>query len=1137
MSKKARPDKVSFALANRALELIGTQGLHEFLLKIFPSHRVHWENASTIAMCCPVHGDNTPSCKLNTARGTIHCFGCSLRTRNILDFLTQALCWTYSESAAKIAEYTGVKLFTAAMSERLDAVGEHHLMMRGVFHAANCHLQWLLSPQSAREDVAGFYDVGMVESARPVLEWLASRKVDPTLVHNLPIGVLPPEWLLERLVKSWFQEERMRRRQLKLQSETSDIQEANALKRMQSMMLDLGAEWVGNVTFHPGHAFNMPGRMRIRKPTRDEKSMVVVKGYDEEESPGFFGLYNPYFNFPSADLKRLMIMVVEGEFDALSIMQGLQHKGENGVLVLASGGNANALDALTEVGFDTAYLVSDQPHHGGDTYLYERLQTAMELDVRVFIKWNELPNAKDPDDAVNFHGWETIYRLLVTNRDTSFVTTHRWAYTRATNSAQDLDPDDVRGLTTMAARFGKAVRNVAQRERYVQEIANALNIPIDPLRQEIAKAGETEEAFILRIAATLRNDFHVCFKEGDGKTSSLIMFHKARKRVLRLSVHDPEDAATALSNVWGEIPAYFQKSIGLPPHLQMDPDMRAATGGIRVKELHRELVNYLRFALQQINLGVFSRVECTEYGQGHFVIEDPVSDRGLLQYIVNGTKVYRMHWPDKSRPDMECEELEGPSDGPVVFNVGFDKPVKPWSKSINSVKDLQDAVHVDVKATAEKLQSIYREFWRFKHQDLDTKFLAYHLLAAAVPNAWAVPVIIAITADTSSGKSKLLSTMCGSTDPRIQFLELAKPLANFSMPAIYQGWNGSSMGLGADEFENEDGNYHKAQQVENTSEILRNVISESGSMIARGGKDGNTKEYNLKMFVFLASILNAKKAQDENRRFSIELDKVKGLSDPRTGLLAKYSLQEIADLRRSITIGLLPHVHRLREAYQLIERECAKGLVPFPVDSRFLQNFYPACAVMELVGEDWRKFIKDVCTARKAKLQGIAAQSTSQVLYDRLMSSPAIPVGQSRKSVSDFLGQATYGALNETGCGFFYIEHLQLAVVHWIMAQSPTGVIGGWREYQMMSHRSLKDTLDRHSSALRTEEYESRGVLAHMRRTQPDVRPHNISVLNLAGFMKELQPVKPKTPDTAAIATAVAVPPVTEEVDDGIANV
>ena len=416
-SKTASRDKISYSQINKLISLLGAQNLFNFLNSTFPHKKIAWRNATAIRMLCPVHDENTPSCDIDISTNRIHCYGCGYTSKNLLKFLGDSLGWSYTDAAQKIYEQTNIRVFNAAHCALLEELEIYELaislIMKGCNkYASDCVVYWK-TKQSLNEEL---YNENILELVQPTLDWLyIKRKHNPDVVAYLPYGIFPPLSILAYLTTDFLEKlnESFRVKSKPLLGPEKVLAITN---KIHEIISNVDNVWLNAVTFHTGYGLNTPARIRLRKPHNEDKEMIALPGFEESDSTGFFGLYDPYNVFSKNDAKKLIPYVLEGENDVISWLERLWVEGKKDVLVFATGGNQNSLDDLFHAGFEKIRIVSDDPiGGGGNEYLKSRLATALEVDVRIFTNLVTLrhPGCKDIDDLLVDNKYDLVNRIDV----------------------------------------------------------------------------------------------------------------------------------------------------------------------------------------------------------------------------------------------------------------------------------------------------------------------------------------------------------------------------------------------------------------------------------------------------------------------------------------------------------------------------------------------------------------------------------------------------------------------------------------------------------------------------------------------------------------------------------------------------
>lgn len=1097
------------------LKSMGIVAGRSFLTRVWPDRQISNRGSSTLLLRCVVHDDNTPSMNVDFVRGSIKCFGCNFFTTSIFELMREAKGWSYRETAEQLRQHTTVKLLSDAASKEMQEYEVHLAATAEFLAASNTHLQNLLAPPPDKP----YYTETLLAAARPTLEWLfKERGRDRDLVSRMPYGVLPPRHVFDELVKERNNAQILRRQQLGQPLVEKEFREA-VLAKIDELWKAVDSAYIHAVVFVTGYSLTSPGRIRLRRPgVPKSEGLTVLPGAYPDAPNGYFGLYCParFATYVGQREGSLAAYMIEGEMDALACLEGLDHSGKSGVLFLASCGSANDTDALAEAGINRVRLVSDEPGAlgNGDAWVAERLRTASEVDATVFSRWRELrakaPEAKDPDEVIRAAGFAHFYDTVVTNARGAYRSATEWAVDKISDEIEvkHVDRANARAITEIAGRFGQCVNHPASQAAFIEHVAQLFHIAQGPLRQEIVQARDTEESFRLRITERMRYEFHTMYKETSAKGHVMTLYHKRDRERVRFPMADGEAIAIAMCGSHGNFYDYVKSHIGIPGFLTGDGgDAPVLTPE---KTIVKDLHVYMKLAAQDLFRGLPDRRACVEYNQGVQWLDDPDGASERIPFFVNGSRVYRGKYLPGPHMQMEWEELAGPSYGRYLFR----EKAEPWSHEVTSVQDLLQGNSVtldDLRWAVETIERAVRGNWTFAHQDTDPTFLAFHLVACATTAAFPMKAILSFTGDHHSGKSTILSLFGGVVSKSLQVLEHALVVSNPSAAAFYQNANNTTLLVVIDEFENEDEHTQKGQAVANITQLFRNMIGESGAPVHRGTADGSEAvEYRVHTNAAIASILRAKKIQDESRRFEVELRKNPDAKDPAQGVFATVTPEEWQRARRIITIATPRLIPTLHAAWKAIDHEVnTTQLVPFKVSIRYLRNMFQACAVMHVLGYDWRAFLVRSCQNRRAKLQAVASDTAASVLHDRLFRSPGVRIGENVKALATLLellaDEKEARLINESRSGVYFIPESRICVINWITVQAKNGLLEHWADYRGMDHRNLKHTFDQHPQALRSDDYVERGVRDFLVARGDSYRAELISAIDLTPLLSELR--------------------------------
>ena len=1075
--------------------------LIELIEKAFPASEIKQLTPQTFRMRCPTpgHPDVHPSCTIDLRKGVVACQTCKYMSMNLLQMFQDCLGWSYAEGLKKIQEFTGARLVPEKRMAEFEELDLHREALRLIAWSVNAHLIRMVSPPEGNTA----YDPIAQHTSANTLAWIFERRGHKKdTVHLLPYGLWPSQQHLlsmceERLNK--IVEEAYRGG---VAPRFTPERREKILESVRSTTEEIGTEWVNSVAFVTGHDFTSPARIKLRRPDEEDRkngNIIVLKGYQGDPN-GYFGLYSPYLaGLTKQDTKAYRVLIVEGENDALTINEGLIEAGISGWICMASCGNAAETDALADAGFDEVYLLLDHPGQDvgrGEVWLRERLTTAKLINCRVFSRWEELRASngfvKDPDDAIRLLGFDHFRRVVLDNPDKAFIGADEWAYDRAIEDARGLP--EVRERVAVAAKYGECLQNPAQLANYLDKIAVPLEVSAGVVRGMIVEGQDDEAGFISRVATTFHQDLHFLYKENSPRGAMIHAHHKTTQRPLMLPADDGAGVMSALSNVSGDMYTYFDQRVGLPKWL-LDQQVQAA-GVPMVRDLQKPLADYTRIAMQRVFHNLPAKDECNVLGLGPHKLGD-------AQYLNTGRLVYRSVF-DKDE-HLSWSQLSGPSDGKTLFLSSN----KIYTGMAQSVEDLEwgNKVTLDeVRSILDDLTAI-ANLWGFRRGSTESLLVALLIFHHLVPHFCPDKILTGLTGQTSSGKSTLMALFCGGQYPDLQLVDAAGYSTNYSASSLFNGYHAATILMGLEEFTSDEMHGLKAKQVEDIIEIVRQMIFPGGARVQRVYA-GVVQERVLHTNGMMSSIHPPRDIQDANRRLEIETTRIVGHKNPAVEIFKLFPPERFAYMRRVLNLGLFKFQHRYETTMAVIAKELATtdlGLT-WKVDTRFLRNFVGPATWFAVMGGDWRAFVRKCVENRKDTLNAYAHSTPSNILFDTILRTGSIRIGNAFTSALALLSESDKSGLLNTGTsGLYYNDERGYLVIDWIGVLSNGGVLFRSEPWGKEQYHRLKYQLDQHHSAVQTADMPSLGVDLFLRACGTTAEPHNISVLRLGDMVMKIR--------------------------------
>lgn len=1063
--------------------------------------------------CCPYHDETGPSFRIYLDRGYAKCFGgsCEKFIWNPIELWSKLKGCGLADALADLRQLFGLKFLNTNSGTQLRAWERNQLIKRRVM--ALCHDE-LINAINLPNDPNYAVAQGAVQYL------LNTRQLPVSVLHALPmVGVMPPLARILDALKAEAEEENLRR-QAEAAGKNERFERFISLEEEARAYMQQAAGWAGALVFRLDVTPDTIGRLKLRRP--DSKDFIILNDAYEEDL-GFFGLGWPLYRSLLGSQQKYVpgVHLVEGEFDALSIMARQTLAGGPNFVILSVGGGAGGdnIDQLYHFGFSETYLVGDAPHNKGDELVEKWLPHIKRLRVKIFVGYGAFPGAGDPDEVVLRYGLTAVQSAFLNLKDKScFVNPQEWVFERAQPEIEAIEESDLRYRVEVASTWGRLLKNSVECDAYIEFCHKAFGLPASQLKKEIVAKEEDEYAFILRIVSVLTSIFSVVGQRSHDKDRRLYLWHKAERRMVQVALADDSSAERELGTTLGPIYQFFAEKVGVPSFLEPSEAERA--GGIFLQKKEVFYRWYLRQALVHMSYGAPDFDTARHLGQGIHVRRDATGTTRM--YLVNGKDVYLGTFD--AAQDLHWQLLDGPSHQGYIFDVGLHSMEPAWLKNVSSVEDLKRAESLDPRDCWNRLHAVLDAGWRFKNHSITAEFLTTHLLATTVCNAFRRQVMVAFHADTSAGKSKLVMGLISGTDfQRIHLIAAAVGIPNFSPAGIRQSMNDKVRPLCLDEFEDDGTGDKKSRTITETLEMFRNLVGEDNT-ITYGTRNNVPVVYRLNFFVFLAAINRARKVQDANRMVTVFMERIEGREDPVNVITNALGEDGVRQLRDDLSLVLLPHVAAIQQCYREIEAEFGQpGNKPASVETRFFEALYPSMALMKFLGRDYKAFGTQFCEANKDSITQGSTHTDSQALFDWILYSPQLKmrVGDNRDrndaSVLQLLATPeTRNEINFSGSGLYYDEHAQLLIVNWTQAVQKV-LVAHPRYSKETNIHNLRELANRAPNAMKPPDLESSGALNRLRATGLSAMPiAHLSAYYVGHIIRGLSANMVQPPSTAS---------------------
>jgi hypothetical protein len=968
-----------------------------------------WEiRGNSLRGCCPFpgHNDTSPSCYVSISKKFVKCFGCQAYETNPVKFVATIYSTSWGNSI-KLLKDKGVKSFPIRVVQEIQDSEIRSELKGSIASALNSVLIDAILNRNAPE----------YAFAEPCVKYLESRNIplDKDLIQWLPIGVLPPVVML-RSKLTYFE------------------------KAYEYLKDWLTAEYVGSLAFFYHKTPTEISRFKLRadflRKDTSVKDIVYIKD-EHEDSLGFFGMANYRGKYGNTATSNLEAILVEGEFDCLRHLINFYKAGATYEIVLAVGGSsASSPDLLhDQCGIDKILLATDHPDARGDE-IAKSIIKLTKLPVRVFT-WPSSVEAKDPDEAIQKHGWDAWLKVL-TDMDTSnirfvcrryFEVVHTWMVRCTLQALGAYDPDDLPSIREVIAEDGSCIKDPDSQRLYATEIAKNCNLSLATVLELIVGKDGSEEGLVARIIQALKSEFFFIGMDGKATEATIRAWNKGKREPREWRISKSSEMFGLLAIDIGPAITWVREKVGVPPFISRKSKGNGVFVEVPLIDQNVSLRKYLEFAVDTLasELPTVSSLQEAKAG-AHYLKANFGGIEEDVWAIVNGHDVYLGRFVGDK---LKWSLLDGPRVGKYYFNI-----IRPsWSREIRSIHDLDQGPKYNLGNTYNKLVELLQKGWSLADGITDCKYLAAAMMVNSISSALPRQLYTLLNGARGSGKSKLLDLIAG-TNPQLRLVESTSDVQQaYTSAGFRKDMNNCALGAALDEFEDDKDDSH-SYQVRAILRDIRGLTNAPEARITRGNvESAEATVYTLKCQIWACAINYLREEADISRFMQIHTIKEDDKSDPHTVLLDSYEESELTEIRRGITLGLFHHVREflsivtaLRTHYsdpKNMDTISMKAGVAVP--SRFLDGVVITAGMVQLAGMDPHAYIEEViCT--KVNLLNIITESThDKDLIGHILSSKVEfkrPQMESRNTtIRTILSDPTQrGKLMEMDCGVSYAE-------------------------------------------------------------------------------------------------------------------
>lgn len=392
---------------------------------------------------CPFHNEKTPSFFVSPARESYHCFGCN-RGGDIFSFVQEIEGLDFLGSLKLLAERAGVEV--EALSPHVD---EKQARLYKLLDEAARFFQHQLTKNPAAQ------------------EYLTNRGLTAETISKFALGYIPNEWrlLTEYLTKLNFTTEEMEKVGLVAEAKTgAGIKGARHYDRFRGRIMFPLLDSTGRTVGFSGRLFPDAGRDEAKYINSPQTAL-----YDKSRL-----LYG--FHLAKVPIRRLnQAILVEGQMDlVLSHQAGLDNT------VAVSGTALTETHLLNLKRLTPAVVMAFDQDLAGVNAARRAIDMALALGLEV--RAAMIPTGKDPADVIK----ENPAAWLEAVKDSKHVID----FYLAVLSGKGYDSRALRlAVSKEVLPYIARLENAIDQAHFVNRVAQVLNLPEEPIWQEVRKVG------------------------------------------------------------------------------------------------------------------------------------------------------------------------------------------------------------------------------------------------------------------------------------------------------------------------------------------------------------------------------------------------------------------------------------------------------------------------------------------------------------------------------------------------------------------------------------------------------------------------------------------------------------------------
>ena len=1028
----------------------------QLLQEISPEQ--NWEMASAVAITgrCPYHDEDTPSFMLSPNRSMGKCFGCGKAVVDPISLISKLKrCSTKEALLFLDSKFNLEKLVPELTMTDIHSQHGHQEFKKDCAKAFNSLLN---------EVVREWDTTTHLDYLKPLVMYLKARGINFSSFTTIPIGAYgKPEH-----VKKYLSGD-----------EHKGMYDEYFNRKDEEFL------W-GSLVFHFNDSPSTISRFKIRRinhnidysalgdlrkvPEEQARKFITKKGMTYIEDPydktiGVFGLhkYQQLIGAKDADA-----YITEGEFDALSVMSAQDAKGSPDFMIYATGGTASTghLGFLREYGIKNIWLIPDHPGKNGNEWAksvlsgkenFTRTVEYRPLNIKIF-QWPVEVQGYDLDEAVDKNGYEVMYSILSVNRKAYFKNSMPWVQDLCDAKLQEytvkfkdsLDKLDVNGESYQLEKANL----LDEKERVIlEEIMHWFSFIYDQGDQiaftqkytseygiDIAKIKEVRDSIhatntMQGVVELVGDAFEECFEFAyyDAKSANVIMYlwHKQRKEMIPIKMSEASVFSLVSNYLGSSLTDWTTRLLGENPVLLDGTEDTTAMGFYNKKRSNAKTI--VMEAIEQRQGKAKSIDNIIPVSQGiHMADISRTAKQKNFIYFVNGENIMKGQFTDTD--GLVWEHFDRITDEGMRFT-NINK-IHQWS-DVSDTSDLERAPAVDHRKVYNTIVDMLNG-WKFENHEVMTNYLAAYIMSIPVMNAIGDVNITLITGSAESGKTSLTHGLLGGIHTIHQcptILESVRYYVDATPASIYQGMDRSTLCFILDEAES--GKENRTGKDNRNKEIMRMLyaIPQGGMKVNRGGATREHQEsYFLRMPVIMAAISVPTDPTFLSRTLIVYTNKDQGRIDPGVYITEKYSNDEITALRRNITIGLLPHIPKLKKRAKELANHLSKKIPT--ISNRFVSSVIIPLTVYEFIGGDPEWMYEEIYNKYKHRLEAIHSNTANSSLINACLYTEGVRIisgdgVHQQVPPKQLILNGDFTVLNNSDCGVYFSIDKNVIILVW----------------------------------------------------------------------------------------------------------